>query len=181
MWNETTSPLFLVMVAASILAHVAVIAVLSPGDGAAPRPALPPMLVAIEAAPPPPPPPPPAPEKELPPTVTARPVARAPRPPAQHLATRVATAEPPPAAAAEAADFSGVTLTNEGAAWSSPVGDGTPLAGPIGPPTVKLATATHASSGGGTGDRVVAVGDLSRPPRAPNLDAELAANYPPDA
>ena len=31
------------------------------------------------------------------------------------------------------------------------------------------------------GDRVVAIGDLSRPPRAPNLDAQLAANYPRDA
>jgi outer membrane biosynthesis protein TonB len=185
MWNESTSPIFLIMVAASILAHVTVIAVLSPADAPVRETAAPPVFISIEAAPPPTPTPL-APPKELPPTVADRPVARAPRPPAQRVAVRptVPTPEPPPAAAAEPADFSGVTLTNEGAAWSSPVGDGTPLSGPIGPPGPAVVTRTRTATpaaGGGTGDRVVAVGDLSRPPRAPNLDAQLAANYPQEA
>lgn len=182
MWNESASPMFLVVVAASILAHVAVLAVLSPADAAVRETKPPPMFVAFEAAPPPPPPPPqqPAPE-QLPPTVAARPIARSPRPVVHRPATRptVATAEPQPA---EPADFSGVTLTNEGAGWSSPVGDGSPLTGPIGPPgppVIKRTRTTKTSTD--TGDRVVAVGDLSRPPRAPNLDAALAANYPQEA
>ena len=186
MVTESTPPVFLFMVAASILAHVTVIAVLLPADAPARETAPPPVFIAIEAAPPPAPPvPAPTPPRELPPTVAARPVARAPRPPAQRVAVRptIATAEPRPTAAAEPADFSGVTLTNEAAAWSTPVGDGTPLTGPIGPPSPAVVTRTRTatSSGGGTGDRVVAVGDLSRPPRAPNLDARLAANYPPEA
>lgn len=191
MWNESRSPVFLAVVAGSILAHVAVLALLPPAEAAAhDKPA--PMYVAIEAATPPPPPPPPAPAppppvaKELPPTVAARPVARSPRPVAQRVATRptVAAAEPRPAAAPEPADFSGLTLTNEGAGWSTPVGDGSPMTGPIGAPSKEVAAPTRTaarSSGGGTGDRVVAVGDLSRPPRAPNLDAALAANYPQEA
>jgi len=189
MWNESTSPMFLVMIAASILAHVTLIAVLSPADAPVRETPAPPVFIAIEAAPPPTPGPPPAPAtplKQLPPTVAARPAARAPRPPAQRVAVRptVATAEQRPAAAAEPADFSGVTLTNEGASWSSPVGDGSPLTGPIGPPAPAGITRTRTttpSTGGGTGDRVVAVGDLSRPPRAPNLDTQLAANYPQEA
>jgi protein TonB len=188
MTTESPSPMFLVMIAGSILAHVALIAVLSPADAAVRETPAPPMTLAIEMAPPPPPapaPPPPA-AKELPPTVAARPIARSPRPVAQRVAARpvVATAEPRPAAAAEPADFSGVTLTNEGAGWSSPVGDGSPLTGPIGPPTTEVVKATRStapSTGGGTGDRVVAVGDLSRPPRAPNLDTQLEANYPREA
>ncbi len=188
MWNESTSPMFLVMVAASIIAHVTLIAVLSPADAPVRETAAPPVFIAIEAAQPPTPVPPPAPlpsPKQLPPTVAARPAARVPRPPAQRVALRpaVETAEPRPAAAAEPADFSGVTLTNEGASWSSPVGDGSPLSGPIGPPAPAVTTRTRTtpSTGGGTGDRVVAVGDLSRPPRAPNLDTQLAANYPQEA
>lgn len=186
MWNESASPMFLAVVAASILGHVAVLAVLSPAEAAVRETPRPPIFVAIEAAPPPPPPPPPQPAPEqLPPTVAARPVARSPRPVAHRPVTRptVAAAEPQPTAA-DPADFSGVTLTNEGAGWSSPVGDGSPLTGPIGPPgprVVKRTRTASSSTSGGTGDRVVAVGDLSRPPRAPNLDAALAANYPQEA
>jgi outer membrane biosynthesis protein TonB len=186
MWNESMSPTFLAMVAASILAHVTVLALLPSTAGSAHEKPAPPMLVAFEAAPPPPTPAPPPAVKELPATVAARPVARSPRPVAQRVATRptIATAEPRPSAAPEPADFSGVTLTNEGAGWSTPVGDGSPITGPIGPAVRELVTSTRTtapSSGGGTGDRVVAVGDLSRPPRAPNLDAQLAANYPGEA
>jgi hypothetical protein len=120
---------------------------------------------------------------ELPPTTAARPVARSPRPVARRVATRATPAPTPPAAtsaAPEPADFSGLTLTNEGAGWSTPVGDGSPMTGPIAatPAAQEVVKSTRTTSGGGTGDRVVAVGDLSRPPKAPDLDAQLAANYP---
>ena len=187
MLKESTSPVFLGMVAASILAHVVVLAALPPAEAATTEKKAPPVFMTISEPPPPPPPapaPPPPVAKELPPTVAARPVARSPRPVAKHVATRpvVATAAPQPTAAPEPADFSGLTLTNEGAAWSTPTGDGSPMTGPIGPPAQEVVKATRApAKGGGTGDRVVAVGDLSRPPRAPNLDAQLAAHYPQEA
>ena len=187
MWNEPTSPTFLVVVGASILAHVTMIALMPAADGAVPQPPAPSMLVAIEAVTPSPPPPPAPVPAALPRTVAARaPVARAPRPTAPRPAAvrpTVATAEPPPAAA-EPADFSGVTLTNEGAGWSSPVGDGAPMTGPLATPG-STSSSTPRGRGHGpevaAGDRVVALGDLSRPPRAPDLDAQLAANYPRDA
>lgn len=190
MSSESTSPMFLVVLAASLVAHVSVVAALSPAERVTPATPAPPALVAFEAAPPPPrivpEPAPPPPAQELPARAAARPVARAPRPPAARIATRptVTPAEPPPTTApAEPVDFSGVTLTNEGAGWATPVGDGGPLTGPIGAPTAVVATPRAATrvTGGGTGDRVVAVGDLSRRPRAPNLDAQLAANYPHEA
>jgi outer membrane biosynthesis protein TonB len=181
MWNEPTSPTFLIVIAASIVAHVTVIAVMPSADGTVTPTPAPPMLVAIDAVTPPPPSPPPMPlPTALPPTVAARPVARSPRPALHQAPARpvVATADPPPTAT-EPADFSGVTLTNEGAGWSTPIGDGTPMTGPIttpGPPspTPPRGHGHQAPSG----DRLVALGDLSRPPRAPNLDAQLAANYP---
>ena len=183
MWSEPTSSTFLAVIAASILAHVTVLALLPPADAAVPEAAAPPVFVTIAAVPPPPPPPVVEPAA-LPPTVAARqPIARSPRPAVhRRVAARpaVATAEPRPTAA-EPADFSGVTLTNEGAGWSSPVGDGSPLTGPIatpGPTPGKRAPTVQAPT---TGDRVVALGDLSRPPRAPDLDAQLAANYPREA
>lgn len=185
MWNESISPTFLVMIAASILAHVVVIALLSPADGARPDMAAPPTFVTIASPlPPKAPSPAPPPPKELPATSSARSMARVPRPVAPRIATRpsISDAQPAPSAVPEVASFSGVTLTNEGASWSTPAGDGTPLTGPIGTPTGHASTPSTASSpGGGTGDRVVAIGDLSRPPRAPNLDAALEANYPRDA
>jgi len=182
MWSEPTSSTFLAVIATSILAHVAVIALFPPADAVAPATPAPSTLVAIEAVTPPQPPPPS--EPAPPPIVAARaPVARGPRP-AMHRATparpTVATAEPRPTAA-EPADFSGVTLTNDGAGWSTPVGDGAPMTTPIGAPgtpgptPVKRVAGAQAAS---TGDRVVALGDLSRPPQAPNLDSPLAANYP---
>lgn len=194
MWSEPRSPTFLVVIAASIFAHVAILALLPPSDAKMTDAPAPPVFVTVEAAPPPttpaPPPPPPTPAA-LPPIVAARqPVARGPRPamhkPAAPRPT-VAAAEPRPAAAAEPADLSGVTLTNEGAGWSSPVGDGSPLTGPIAAtgstPVQHGRAASPPGTQGtpGTGDRVVALGDLSRPPRAPDLNAQLAANYPRDA
>ncbi|MCX5741598.1 MAG: energy transducer TonB [Proteobacteria bacterium] len=184
MWREPRSPTFLVVIAASILAHVAVLALLPPAAAAAPEPP-PPAFVTIEAAPPPAPSPPPPPPT-TPPIVAARqPVARSPRPTLHRTAPprpTVATATPTPPPAAEPADFSGVTLTNDGAGWSTPIGDGSPMTAPIGAPSPTRAPVRaaggHVAVASPPGDRVVAVGDLSRPPRAPDLDAQLAANYP---
>jgi len=184
MWSEPTSPTFLVVIAASILAHVMVLALLPPADAAVPEAAAPPVFVTIAAAPPPPPPPPVLVPAALPPTVAARqPVARGPRPAVpRRVAARptVATAAPRPTAA-EPADFSGLTLTNEGGGWSSPVGDGAPLTGPIATPGPTQVKRDRVAEGPTVRDRVVALGDLSRPPRAPDLDAQLAANYPREA
>lgn len=192
MWSERTSPTFLFVIAASIAAHVAFIAVLPPADATtllAPRA---PTVVTIEpVAPPSPPPPPPVPEppKVEPPvppeSVAARlPVSRAPRPPVRSPAAprlQVAATEPP-ASPETPVDFSGVTLSNEGASWSSPTGNGAPMTGPIAAsePMTRPGPVLRRSTGAST-DRVVAVGDLSRPPRAPDLDAALAANYPSEA
>lgn len=188
MWNESSSSMFLGVVAASILAHVTVLAVLPPAEAATHETPKRPVFVSIDApkpAPPPPPVPEPAPVPVAQETVAARPVARSPRPVARRIATRETVAPKPaaPAPAAEPADFSGLTLTNEGAGWSTPVGDGSPMTGPIVARTApqEVVKAPRAQSGGGTGDRVIAVGDLSRPPKAPNLDAQLAANYPAEA
>lgn len=186
MWNEQTSPTFLVLVAASIVAHVALLAILPPADAASDKPRSP-TFVTIEAATPPPPPaPPPVATPPAPETVSARaPAPRAPRPVSKRHAApspQVATAEPPAEQAEAPADFSGVTLSNDGASWSSPTGNGEAMTGPIvaadpgtargpvhrGPPATQM-------------DRVVAVGNLSRPPKAPDLDDALAANYPSDA
>jgi hypothetical protein len=193
MWNEASSPVFLAVIAASIVAHVTVLALMPAAEATVPQPPPPPpVLVAIEAVTPPhaPPPPVPAPAP-APPIVAARTAARSPRPTVHALAPArppapAPAAEPPPTAA-EPADLSGVTLTNEGAGWASPVGDGTPLTGPIGPAVTGRSATSPATAPGGrgheqpAGDRVVALGDLSRPPRAPDLDAQLAANYPRDA
>lgn len=185
MWNEPTSPTFLIVIAGSILAHVAALALMPPADGAVSRPRASPMLVAIEAVTPPPPPSPPMPvPAALPTTVAARPVARGPRPAVHKAARPVVAASDPRPTAGEPADFSGTTLTNEAAGWASPVGDGTPMSGPITTPA-RSPSPTPRERGHGreasTGDRVVALGDLSRPPHAPNLDAQLAANYPREA
>lgn len=186
MWNESPSPMFLAVVAGSILAHVAVLALLPPKEAAAHDKPAPPVFVSIDAPKPAPPPPPPTlePVPVATETVAARPVARSPRPVARHVATRETVVPKPTAAApAEPADFSGLTLTNEGAGWSTPVGDGSPMRGPITAPVAQqeVVKAPARTSGGGTGDRVVAVGELSRPPKAPNLDGQLVANYPAEA
>jgi outer membrane biosynthesis protein TonB len=180
MWTEQSSPKFLIVIAASIVAHVVLLAVLPPADSTASVPER--TFVTFEAAPSPPPPPPVVETPVAPETVAARmptPHVKRPSAPRRAIEQQVAT-QPTPAVSPEMPmDFSGVTLSNEGASWSSPTGNGEAITGPIGGPAsathrgpVRTATAT---------ERVVAVGDLSRPPRAPNLDAALAANYPSEA
>ena len=177
MWSEKSSSTFLVVVVASIAAHIALLAVL-PADAATPVLAKrPPTVITIET---PKPPPPPAPKIEEAPVVTETVAARAPTPRAPRPVARPRAAAPKQVAVAAPApsdapvDFSGVTLSNQSSSWSAPTGNGEPMTAPI-------AAAPSAPVRGPAGDRVVAVGDLSRPPKAPNLDTALAANYPEDA
>ncbi len=95
-------------------------------------------------------------------------------------------AEPPPQPAApppeEVADFTGVTLTAEnGASWSTVVGSGAPLKGPVGKIASRQGPAPQqaAAKTGPVGPRVVALGSLSRKPAPPaGLNALLERNYP---
>ncbi len=134
-----------------------------------------------------------APPKAPPPPLAE---ARRPAPPKPRLAmarpaAKVRSAEtPPPAAeppaAAEAlADFTGQTLTNDGPGpgWSSAVGNGQKMNGPVGRPGARVSHHIVEGTPGGTGSGppVVGLGDLSRTPVAPDLAYKLAAAYPPDA
>lgn len=95
-------------------------------------------------------------------------------------------------AADEAVDLTGVTLTGSGdSGWASAVGDGRGMAGPLGPvrrpgARRKGAGATRRPSGASRGRRrprrgPVPVANLSKPPRAPNLDGVLERHYPKQA
>lgn len=117
---------------------------------------------------PPPEPPPPPPEPEKIPERRAEPEAEPPPPEPQ--------AAPPPE---EVADFTGVTLTAEGGgSWSTVVGTGAPLKGPIG----KIRTQPEpqqAAKAAPAGPRFVPAGSLARKPQPPpGLGALLEQNYP---
>ena len=128
-----------------------------------------------KAEPPPPPPlPPPEPEKPKEPQQRAAPKAE-PEP------TPEEPEKPAEAPQEEVADFTGTTLTAEGGGgWSTEVGSGGALKGPVGKigraqpgPVQQAAKAVTA------GPRVVAVGSLSRKPKPPTgLDTLLEQNYP---
>jgi TonB family protein len=137
----------------------------------------PPAEVTVTVAPPPPAPLAPAAQpKSEPRAAVRRAVARAAPPPP-------AKAPPPPEAEAPA-DFSGTTLTNDGAGpgWASATGNGQAMQGPIGAPGAKLTgRARDGVAGGHRGDGeppVVALGSLSRPPQPPDLNAALERHYP---
>ena len=122
----------------------------------------------------------PAPPKPVPLTEAHHPRAAAPnlklaaRPePARVAAPRAPEPETP-------ADFSGVTLTNDGdgAAWASAVGNGAAMRGPVGAPGAKVtarAVATPAPAGAPT---IVRLASLSRPPTPPDLAGMLERHYP---
>jgi outer membrane biosynthesis protein TonB len=139
-----------------------------------------------------------APAKPAPPTAVA--------PEATHAAQRVApkrTASRPaqpvaaaPSAAAPApeaetpADFTGVTLTNDGpgAGWASATGNGRAMNGPIGTPGARITGRSRAGASGGAGlspradgAPILALTDLSKPPHAPALSDMLERNYPDEA
>ena len=126
---------------------------------------------------------PPATEKPAPRAVR-RVAAMTPRSAPSAEAPARATAAPP--AAETPADFSGTTLTNDGAGagWASATGNGAPMNGPVGRPGARV-TGRHVE---GTAQAVhpalapvVAVADLSRLPEAPRLEDALERNYPAEA
>jgi hypothetical protein len=137
------------------------------------------MNVAPPAAPSPPPSDPPKPAAPKPRLAMARPAAKA------HAATTPPPTAEPPAAAETLADFTGQTLTNDGAGpgWASATGNGQKMDGPVGRPGARVTRRVVDGTPGGTGSGppVVGLGDLSRTPGAPDLSDELAAAYPPDA
>jgi outer membrane biosynthesis protein TonB len=108
--------------------------------------------------------------------------------------TRAAVTAPPPAAAPPAAetpaDFTGVTLTNDGprAGWASATGNRGAMNGPIGTPGARVTGRSRSGTAGaaGPGPRsdgaaIVELADLSKPPRAPVLSDMLERNYPDEA
>lgn len=106
--------------------------------------------------------------------------------PARAAATPPAHAAAPPAAESPA-DFTGVTMTNDGpgVGWSTATGNGEAMHGPVGRPGARV---THrVVDGDGSdivrhpGPAVVAAADLSRPPVAPDLVPALARAYPAEA
>jgi hypothetical protein len=160
----------------SIAAHVAMFGGLgrfTHGAGGAPRRRAP-VQVTMEVAPPKPAPPPPPVEKAPPPAPKA--IAR------RAAAPTPAPAEAPPPAAAQPeeapADFSGVTLTNDGPGpgWGSAVGNGASMRGPIGRPGVRGGGSAPAERP--SGPPVVELASLSRPPAPPDLAGELERHYP---
>lgn len=144
-----------------------------------------------EPEPPPPPPPPAAPEPEPP-----KPEPETPKPkaaPKPAAAPKAAQEPPPPQAepkpAAEApVDLTGVTLTgDDGASWSSVVGNGEAIQGPasrIGKVTGRdRAGASDGAVGAqGKGPALVGEASLSRKPVPPDgMDALLEQYFPPRA
>jgi outer membrane biosynthesis protein TonB len=152
----------------SLAAHAAAYGSLGKREPAPRRPPQP-TTVTMEVVPRPPPPPAPAPPPRAP----------APRAPRLAVAAPRPAAPPPPAAPAPppVADFTGVTLTNDGpgTGWASAVGDGRALNGPIGP---ALRPAAPAPAAPAAGPPVVGPADLTQAPEAPVLDQALARNYP---
>jgi TonB family protein len=171
---------------ASLGLHAAGFAKLDRMGGTAPaKVASKPTFMEMTPSPKPSTPPPPIPEEKPAPKVVRRLASvTAPRAPATAQAQAKASAEARPPVAETVADFSGTTLTNEGAGWASATGNGAPMGGPIGRPGARV-----------TGRRVegvsqparpaepalVAVADLSRKPEAPALQDILERNYPTEA
>lgn len=124
----------------------------------------------------------PDPEPVIPPPRRDRPEPAEPPPPLEE-------AVPPPAAQEEIADFSGETLTVEGPGpgWTSAVGNGESMEGPIGAPggqvTGRRRTGTPDGVVGGSPttppETVVAVADLRSPPGEPSgVGERLQRLYP---
>jgi protein TonB len=171
-----TTRVLALLVVASIAAHAALFATLgrsaaAPDAGTRKRR---PAQVIMEVAPP----------RSAPP-----PIAKEPPPPLKPVARRIAARAPapaeapPPAAAApppeSPADFSGVTLTNDGAGpgWASAVGNGAAMHGPIGRPGAPVVQRAVEGSEA-QGPPLVALASLSRPPAPPDLADVLERHYP---
>jgi protein TonB len=106
-------------------------------------------------------------------------------------AVKAVVAAPRPAAtepvAETPADFTGVTLTNDGpgAGWASATGNGATMNRPIGTPGARVTGRSRTGTTGGAppgpksdGPPILALADLSKPPRAPILSDMLERNYP---
>ena len=157
--------------AASVILHLAGALALQSADSFFHAPADPTIVeFALTEAPPPPPPPPKADEPDPP----------KPKPLAQEKAPA-----PAPVKESSPPQMTGRTLTDSqqgDKAWSSLTGNGEETKGPL------AANPNGAPNGTGAvpnappapppGPRFVAVGDLSRAPRPPNLDDALERNYP---
>jgi hypothetical protein len=136
---------------------------------------------------------PPAAEPEPPkPPVENRARPRVRQPPADPPAPPPPETNTDPEPALAATDLTGITLTNAlGTGWFSATGDGSSRTGPL--RNVQAAperdpSGARASSKPARADRprssapaLVAPEDLSLPPRAPDLNGALEANYPPEA
>jgi len=173
--------------------HAATVAVLPALEGMADRfRRREPVEVSVVVAEPEPPPeqeaapePEPEPEpEEIPAPERARPVARAPR--ADEPEPPPPSDEPPAPAQETPVDFTGVTLTNDSGSsgWSSAVGDGRDIEGPVGGPGQvtgrrREGSADGAPGGTGSGPALVSVGELSSRPSPPsNLGQLLQDVYP---
>jgi protein TonB len=162
------------LVLTSLALHVAAVVSIGKGHAHPPRKARAPTLVTMTIEP----------AKPAPSTAAAQQASGAP----QRITPKRAVARPAkavvsaprpaaPAPGAETpADFTGVTLTNDGpgAGWASPTGNGAAMNGPIGTP------------GAGPGPKsdgppIIGLADLSKPPRAPVLSEMLERNYPDEA
>jgi protein TonB len=135
----------------------------------------------FEVVEPPKPAPPPPPEPEIPPEPEKPEPARPRHAKAEPEPEEAPEPETPPADATSdepVADFTGETLVAEGGVggWSTRVGSGAPLRGPVG----KIGDPTGATGPPGpTGPRVVAAEDLERRPAPPaGMDPLLETNYP---
>jgi protein TonB len=134
---------------------------------------------------------PPPPVEEPPPVAEAEPVPAPPPKPVVQRAPKAPKEPPPPEEATPPApaeetiaDFSGTTLTGSGG-WATSVGSGAPMDAPIGAPTAAVTGRNKAGVAGGvvggTGERVLGPGDLSRGPLPPSsdlLNAALERSYP---
>lgn len=133
-----------------------------------------PAQVTMEVAPPRAPVPPPEAEPPRPRVAAPKVKVAASRQPA-----RVAAPPRPAAPKAETlADFSGVTLTNDGdgPGWASAVGNGAAMRGPVGAPHAKVtARVVDAPPPEAV---VVPLASLSRPPVPPDLAGMLERYYP---
>jgi len=124
-----------------------------------------PELPKVEPPPPEPPPPPPEPEPKQPVQRAQPEEAPPPEPEA-----------PPPE---EVADFTGVTLTGGDGSWSTAVGSGAPLKGPVGKINRGPVEPQQAAKALPVGPRFVPAGSLARKPQQPaGLSALLEQNYP---
>ena len=166
----------------SVLVHAAAFGGLGAGTPAKAGPTKrPPTLVEMTVAPPPPPSPEPPRVAAVAPRVAQARPARKSAPPAR-------PATPPPEApepvAETPADFTGLTLTNDGAGagWASATGNGQAMNAPVGTPGAKVTGRSQAGAPERSNEPpVVGAGNLSRAPAAPELGEVLQRYYPPGA